>query len=291
MYGGEVLTQILQPFFKMIFDSEDILHQWKISMLINIDKGKKDNEKLENKRGISLCNSIIKLFEKIILNLLNKHLNFTESQAGARPQKSTLNNLFTIKSIIQQRKHEGKETYVVFIDIGKAYDKVWSNAIFYLPWDRGIKGKLWRTMYKLNQNLKTTTATKFGQTDTIDIEDSIRQGKPLSGPEFALLIDQLNVDITAEGYGFIYSHLILVNLLFTDDITVIADSERQLQEILNEKNLFFNKLHLKLNLIKSALVMFHRKQVNKTQNQFKIGSDIIKIESNPIQIFRRAPNK
>ena len=280
MYGGEVLTQILQTFFKMIFDSEDILHQWKISMLINIDKGKKDNEKLENKRGISLCNSIIKLFEKIIVNRLNKHLNFTESQAGARPQKSTLNNLFTIKSIIQQRKHEGKETYVVFIDIGKAYDKVWSNAIFYLPWDRGIKGKLWRTMYKLNQNLKTTTATKFGQTDTIDIEDSIRQGKPLSGPEFALLIDQLNVGITEEGYGFIYSHLILVNLLSTDNITVIADSERQLQEILNEKNLFFNKLHLKLNLIKSALVMFHRKQVNKTQNQFKIGSDII-----------RAPNK
>ena len=56
----------------------------------------------------------------------------TCSQAGVRSQKSTLNNLFTIKSIIQQRKHEGKETYVAFIDIKKAYDKVWSNTIFYL---------------------------------------------------------------------------------------------------------------------------------------------------------------
>ena len=55
-YGREVQTQTLQTFFK-IFDSEDIPHQWKISMLINIDKGKKDNEKLENKRGISLCNN------------------------------------------------------------------------------------------------------------------------------------------------------------------------------------------------------------------------------------------
>ena len=59
-------------------------------------------------------------------------------------------------------------------------------------------------MYKLNQNLKTTIATKLGQTDTIDIEDSIQQGKPLSGPELALLINQLNVDIRAEGYGIIY---------------------------------------------------------------------------------------
>ena len=119
----------------MIFDSEGIPHQWKISMLINIDKRKKDNEKLENKRGISLCNNISKLFEKIIVN----RLNFTEAQAGARPQKITVNNLFTLKSIIQQRKHEGKETYVAFIDIEKAYDMVWSNAIFYLLWDRESK--------------------------------------------------------------------------------------------------------------------------------------------------------
>ena len=97
---------------------------------------------MENKRGISLCNNISKLFEKIIVNRLTKHLNFTETQAGARPQKSTLNNLFTLKSIIQQRNHERKETYVAFIDVEKAHDKVWSNAIFYLLWDRGIKRKL-----------------------------------------------------------------------------------------------------------------------------------------------------
>ena len=86
-------------------------------------KEEKNNEKLENKREISLCNNISKLFEKIILNRLNKHLKFTEAKAGARPQKSTLNNLFTLKSIIQQRKHE-------------------RNEIFFLLWDQRIKGKL-----------------------------------------------------------------------------------------------------------------------------------------------------
>ena len=91
---------------------------------INFDKHrqrKKDNEKLENKRGISLCNNISKIFEKIIVNRLNKHLNFTGAQAGARPQKSTLNILFTLKSIIQQRKREWKETYVAFIGVMQLY--------------------------------------------------------------------------------------------------------------------------------------------------------------------------
>ena len=44
-YSGEVLTQTLQTFFKMIFNSEDIRHQWKISVLINIDKGNKTMKK------------------------------------------------------------------------------------------------------------------------------------------------------------------------------------------------------------------------------------------------------
>ena len=39
-----------------------------------------------------------------------------------------------------------------------------------------------------------------------------------------------------------------------DNITLIADSERQLQTILNQTNLFFNKWHLKYNPTKSAVV-------------------------------------
>ena len=43
--------------------------------------------------------------------------------------------------------------------------------------------------------------TKFGLTDTIVIEDSIRQGRPFSGPEFALLIDELNVKLRTTDLG------------------------------------------------------------------------------------------
>ena len=86
----------------------------------------------------------------------------------------------------QQKKYqanqEGKETYVVFINTEETYDKVWSNVIFYLLWGWRIKGKLWRTMYKCNQNLKRTIATKFGQTDAINIEDSMQQGRHNQDP-------------------------------------------------------------------------------------------------------------
>ena len=39
--------------------------------MVSIHKGKKDKEKLENKRGISLSNSISKVFEKIVVRRIH----------------------------------------------------------------------------------------------------------------------------------------------------------------------------------------------------------------------------
>ena len=57
-----------------------------------------------------------------------------EAQAGAKPGKNTLTNLLALKSVIQQRMTQNQETYVAFIDLEKAFQKVWSSAIFYLLW-------------------------------------------------------------------------------------------------------------------------------------------------------------
>ena len=55
---------------------------------INIDKGCQDKEKLDNKSGISLYSNIAKVFEKIIINRLNNHIQFTEAEARAKPGKT-----------------------------------------------------------------------------------------------------------------------------------------------------------------------------------------------------------
>ena len=92
-YGGEAIAILLKDYFQQILQSEYISTQWNSSTLINIDKGHQDKEKLVNKRGVSLTSNIAKLFEKIIINRLNNHLQFTEAQAGAQPEKNSLTNL------------------------------------------------------------------------------------------------------------------------------------------------------------------------------------------------------
>ena len=97
-----------------------------------------------------------------------------------------------------------------------------------------------RIIHKLNQNIKTTIATKIRSNRHYQHRRQYTTSKTLLGRKFTLLIGQINIDVNAEGYGIIYSYLIIVSLLFMDDIALTADLEKQLQEMLNHTNFSFN---------------------------------------------------
>ena len=81
-------------------------------------------------------------------------------------------------------------------------------------------------MHKLNINQETRVMTKSGLRDTIIIEDSIRQRTPLSGPESGLLRDELNLELRKTDLGVQYGFIILIGLLFMDDIASLARSDK-----------------------------------------------------------------
>ena len=152
---------------------------------------------MSNKRGISLSNNICKLFERVVNNTIKGTLQFTEAQAGARENRAAVDQIFTLKAIIQKRTSEGPPTYIAFIDLENMFDKTWVQGVNFNLWNRGIKGKIWRIILTLKQNRKTTILTKFGETKEIDIVDGIGQGKVLSGPQFSALIDETEVELKA----------------------------------------------------------------------------------------------
>ena len=124
---------------------------------------------------------------------------------GAREGRSSVEQLFILKSVIQQRKFQRKQTYFALIDIEKAFDYTW-RGMFYNLWQRGVRGKIWSIMYNLCQDQLTTINMKYGPTNKIKLENGIRQGKVLSGPEFGALVDEVEVELRAEGLGIKYGH-------------------------------------------------------------------------------------
>ena len=124
--------------------------------------------------------------------------------------------------------------------------------MFYNLWQRRLRGKIWKVMYNLYQDQVTTINTKYGPTKKIESENGIRQGKVLSGSEFGALVDEVEVELRAEGLCIKYGHLTILSLLFMDDITITSSDIDQLKNMLTVLEYVCNKWHLKINYKKSG---------------------------------------
>ena len=212
------------------------------------------------------------MFEKVINNRIKSALSFAEAQAGARERRSSVDQLFILKSVIQQRKFQRKQTYIALIDIEKAFDYTWREGMFYNLWQRGVRGKIWRIMYNLCQDQVTTINTKYGPTNEIKLENGIRQGKVLSGPEFGALVDEVEVELRAEGLGIKYGHLMISSLSFMDDITITSSDINQLKNMLTVLEYVCNKWRLKINYKKSGVLIFNCKNSKTDNSKIIVGS-------------------
>ena len=241
--------------FNNIFENLEIPTQWKQSHIVNLYKGKGDPELMTNQRGITLSNSFCKLYEKIIDNRIKPQLEYTELQAGGRASYSTLDQLFILQSLINQAIKDKKKLYIVLIDIQKAYDKTWGEIIWHNLWKSGIKGKIWRTIKKLNESTTTEIITKFGLTDPIHLVNNLKQGSILGVNEFSNMMDYLGKLLLEKNLGAQYNDLRIPALLFMDDIAILENNKDRLIDSLDIVETFRKKFKLELSDTKCQILI------------------------------------
>ena len=103
---------------------------WKKVNVLSIHK-KESRQLKKNYRLISLLPIGGMRFEKIIFDEIYTHLQennlLSPKQSGFRPGDSTTNQLLSITNEIPVAfdQYPTRETWAVFLDISKAFDKVW----------------------------------------------------------------------------------------------------------------------------------------------------------------------
>ena len=84
------------------------------------------------------------MFEKILFNNLYSYLIandlITKNQSGFRPGDSTINQLLFLVNEIHEAFENPKslEVRAVFVDISKAFDKVWHDGLIFKLKQNGI---------------------------------------------------------------------------------------------------------------------------------------------------------
>ena len=128
------IAKSFSRFINISFSNGIFPFSWKLANVITIFK--KDNrQSKENYRPVSLLSSLSKVCEKIVLIRLYNFLleiNFLNPfQSGFRPRDSTVNQLVFIVHKIYEALQAGKEVRMVFLDISKAFDKVWHKGLLH----------------------------------------------------------------------------------------------------------------------------------------------------------------
>lgn len=108
---------------------------WKHASVIAIPKPNKNLSDPSSYRPISLLSSISKIFERLVLNRLNSHIEANNiipaEQFGFRTGHSTVHQLCRVTRNIQLNLDNRTSTGMVLLDTEKAFDTVWHNGLIF----------------------------------------------------------------------------------------------------------------------------------------------------------------
>ena len=95
----------------------------------SIYKGKGDKNEMNNQIGIFITDILSKFLERIIHTRNKKNLRegISEHQNGSMEKRSIYDNLFRLQAIIDYKKNYKKDTYILFADAEKCFDRLWLN--------------------------------------------------------------------------------------------------------------------------------------------------------------------
>ena len=154
--GAFQLIDPLRKVFTLSIEQKKFPSDWKYANVTAIPKKEKATTPGDH-RPISLLNYCGKLMERCIHKHVTRYLKqysiITPFQSGFQTGDSTVNQLLHMYNDFAKALDEGKEVRVVFLDISKAFDKVWHKGLIFKLQSIGISGNLleWFTDYLANR--------------------------------------------------------------------------------------------------------------------------------------------
>ncbi|GFW53384.1 RNA-directed DNA polymerase from mobile element jockey [Trichonephila clavipes] len=219
------------------------------------------NHKLaQNYRPISLLCATAKIYEKIILNRIKQHCDtincIPPEQCGFRNNHSTTHQLIRVTNIINEGYTYKFFTVGVFLDVKRAFDKMWHDGLIYKMIKLNFPEYLVKIIHNFLENRSFRVKINF---------DFSNKGFPEAGcPQGSCLSPYLyNI------YTYDFPHHPSVSIcLFADDAAVLAQganlkyTQCTLQRYLHTLESWLTDWRIAINVDKTQAIVFRKHRRN-----------------------------
>ena len=130
-------------------------------------------------------------------------------QSGFRPGHSTVLQLTYVVHKIYSSLEEGKEVRAVFLDISKAFDKVWHEGLISKLKFIEIKGTLLKWLESYLSNRFERVVVEGTNSNSEKVNAAVPQGSVLGPLLFLIYINDITNDIQSEAFLFADNTMIL----------------------------------------------------------------------------------
>ena len=154
-FGREETFKLFVEAMKHFWVTEEVPEEWNTGLLKILPK-KGDLKLPGNHRGIMMLEACYKVVAIITHSRLTATLESLdhEPQCGFRSGRSTSDAVFTIKAALKKRKEHELESWILFIDLVKAFDKVPRELLWKILLKYGVPPKIVRLLIKLHADFK-----------------------------------------------------------------------------------------------------------------------------------------
>ena len=147
-FGGECMLPWLQVIINYVWISEKISDDWRIGIILPFWKRKGDRLTCANHRCINLLSIPGK---RLALILLRRSVSAIRSrrriqQAGFMPERSTIDQIFALRQIIEKCNEHNRTLYIAFVDFKAAFDSIDRISLWDLIRISGTPPKLCRLL-------------------------------------------------------------------------------------------------------------------------------------------------